>query len=247
MKGFKIFGLIIAMLTVTMMLAACGDNVSARGATSSGNDMQVEAYRAQANSAVTPSGNKGVIVKYDITAALNSFSTNVYGRTFPYTKTGAIIGWNFNGNRNIPDGTSNTLESLYAKAGLAAYGNMANGVQVVLAGFDTALTDDPATDIAAGAVSDVTMWGMASPANQDEALALVKQIAPARNIQNWSVKSNNGGEYVFYASGTITLNTKRGPVEAPAAGVATVTRGSNPGKSVVSVLLATGKETSVVK
>lgn len=187
----------------------------------------------------------GAVQKYDVTAALNTFSMAVYGVTYTYTETGGAAAGVI-ASATFPEGDKSALNTKLAAAGVAAYGKIATGLEVVLTAIAVASSGDAGVDIAAGGLGEVSVSGQPFPATEADALALIKTVAPKLAGLPWTVKSTAGGGYVYFASGTITISGAKGSVSAPAGALATVTRSSE-GKAVVSVLVGTGTQATVVK
>lgn len=186
-----------------------------------------------------------VVVKNDVTNGLNKFSQTVYGRTYDYTDTGAIAG-RIKGNIYLPPNDLGIINLKLAEGGLAAYGTMPNGFEVVLAGEKGAAVNDTAAVIKAGGLSEVALGGYSEPADQAEAQALIGEVAPDLVDLPWTVRTTERGNYVFYASGMKSFNTEHGPVTVEVGALATVATGPE-GNTVVSVLVGTGGMAHLVR
>lgn len=190
-------------------------------------------------------GAAGVATKYDVTTALNTFSTKVFGRTYTYTDTGAVAA-GIIASANFPENDKGILNAKLAAAGVAAYGKMSNGLEVALLGAGGVVTNDAAADIVAAGLGEVGMGGFTAPKSQDEALSFVNQVAPSLAGVGWTVKTTSTGSYIFYASGKKTIETAKGPVNTAIGGVASVIVGKD-GKAIVTVQVGTGAYANLVK
>ena len=195
---------------------------------------------------VTPgAAGGGLVVKYDATTALNTFSSVVYGRTFTYVNTGTAAAGAI-ASAAFPANDKNMLTAKIAAAAVAGYGTMSNGAETAMTGLGIGITNDVAADVAAGALGEVAMTGFTAPRNQSEAQALVNQVAPGLTTIGWKLKSSAGGVYVFNVSGQKSITTSHGPVNTAIGALATVTPATG-GKAIVSVLVGTGTQASLVK
>lgn len=195
---------------------------------------------------VTPgTGGGGLVVKYDAATALNTFSSVVYGRTFTYVTTGAAAAGAI-ASAAFPPNDKNVLTAKVAVAAVTAYGSMTNGAETAMTGMAIGITNDAAADVAVGALGEVALTGLTAPRNQSEAQALVNQVAPGLAAIGWKLKSSGGGVYVFNVSGQKSITTSHGPVNTAVGALATVTPAAG-GKAVVSVLVGTGTQATLVK
>ena len=190
-------------------------------------------------------GSIHVVKKDDVTPALDCFSQAVFGRTYTYTDTGAIAA-SLKANIYLPQNDQDILNLKIKDAGLAAYGTISNGLEVVLAGERGVVINDEQAAIAVGGLAEIALGGYSAPADQTAALALVSEVAPALSDLNWTTVTTQHGNYIFYAYGTRTYTTGHGPVEAAVGAKATVYTGPE-GNTVVSVLVGTGGLASLVK
>jgi hypothetical protein len=187
----------------------------------------------------------GIAVKGDVTNALNVFSTTIFGRTYSYTDTGgataAIIG-----TAIFPNNDKGVLTANFGAAGVAAYGRMSNGLEVVMAGTAGVAINDMAAEVAAGGLAEVAFSGYAAPTSQQQALNYINEVAPGLSNVGWTVRTTERGSYYFYATGTKTINTAKGPVNAKIGALASVVV-TQDGKAVVAVQVGTGTKASLVK
>ncbi len=190
-------------------------------------------------------GAGGVVVKYDVTAGLNAFNNAVFGRSYSFTDTGALVAGVI-GSASFPPNDKGVLTAKLGAAALAAYGKMSNGLEIVLAGVGIVTTNDAAADIAGSGLAEVGMWGLTAPTNQTEALALVNQLAPGLSSVTWSLKTTERGGYVFYAYGQKAITTSKGVVNTAIGALATVSP-TQDGKALVTVLVGTGASAQLVK
>jgi hypothetical protein len=195
---------------------------------------------------VTPGGaGGGLVVKYDAATALDTFSGVVYGRTYTYVNTGAVAAGAYAGAA-FPPNDKNLLTAKAAGAAVAAYGTMSNGAETVMTGLGIGITNDVAADIAVGALGEVAITGFTAPKNQSEAQGLVNQLAPGLATIGWKLKSSSGGTYVFNVSAQKEIPTSHGRIKTAVGALATVTPAAG-GKAIVSVLVGTGTQASLVK
>ncbi len=178
--------------------------------------------------------------KYDVSAALNAYSTSVYGRTFVYTSSRRAAAAGI-ASLTFPPNDTGLLTAAVASAGVAAQGTINNGRQLVLAAVGVAVTNDAVADIAAGSLGEIALTGFTAPTDQASALALVTDVAPA--ISGWQLKSSTINRYIFTVAGSRTFNTRQGPVTVPTQGRATVVILSN-GTANVFILTGVGKSVS---
>jgi|GEM_PF-2603510 len=190
-------------------------------------------------------GAGGVVVKYDVTTGLNAFNNAVFGRTYTFTDTGAVVAGVI-GSASFPANDKGVLTAKLGAAALAAYGKMSNGLEIVLAGVGVITTNEAAADIAGSALAEVGMWGLTAPTSQSEALALVNQLAPGLSGVTWTLKTTERGGYIFYATGQKAIITSKGVVNTAIGAVATVSP-TQDGKALVTVLVGTGASAQLVK
>lgn len=190
-------------------------------------------------------GEGRVVKKDDVTAALNCFSLSVYGRTYDYTDTGAIAG-SVKASIYLPPNDLGLLNLKVKEAGVAAYGTIQNGLEIVLAGEKGLAANDTAAVIRAGGLSEIALGGYSAPSDQAQAQALIADVAPALADLPWTVKTTENGNYIFYASGYRTFSTGHGPVTVKVGALATVLTGLE-GNTVVSVLVGTGGQAHLVR
>lgn len=190
-------------------------------------------------------GSVRIVKKADVTLALNCVSQAVFGRTYDYIDTGAIAG-SLKASIYLPQNDRDIFNLKVKEAGLAAYGTISNGLEVVLAGEKGVIIDDAQAAVAAGGLAEIVLGGFSAPSDQAAALALVSEVAPALSGLNWTVVTTQRGNYIFYAYGTKTFSTAHGPVVAAVGARATVYTGPQ-GNTVVSVLTGTGGYASLVK